>query len=107
MEARGKLYEAKYLESVKAFTGVREVFEVLTRDGGRIALATDCKGTRAGAVTWRKKSLGAKNRPQNGASVGRSDRAVSGETGVLSRSSRSGRYTVTRLTLCQMTVRPG
>lgn len=44
MEAQGKLYEAKHLESVKAFTGVRDVFEALTRDGGRIALATDCKG---------------------------------------------------------------
>jgi phosphoglycolate phosphatase-like HAD superfamily hydrolase len=44
LEARGKLYEGKYLASVKAFTGVREVFEALTSDGGRIALATDCKG---------------------------------------------------------------
>src|SRR4030088_488865 len=44
LEARGKLYEGKYLASVKVFTGVREVFEALTSDGGRIALATDCKG---------------------------------------------------------------
>ena len=44
MEAKSKLYEAKYLRSVKAFTGVRDVFEALTKRGGRIALATDCKG---------------------------------------------------------------
>jgi HAD superfamily hydrolase (TIGR01549 family) len=44
LEAQGKLYERKYLASVKAFTGVREVFETLTKEGGRIALATDCKG---------------------------------------------------------------
>ena len=29
---------------VKAFDGVREVFETLTQRGGKIALATDCKG---------------------------------------------------------------
>jgi phosphoglycolate phosphatase-like HAD superfamily hydrolase len=29
---------------VEAFGGVRAVFETLTRRGGRIALATDCKG---------------------------------------------------------------
>jgi phosphoglycolate phosphatase-like HAD superfamily hydrolase len=44
LEAQGKLYERKYLPSVKAFTGAREVFLALTREGGRIALATDCKG---------------------------------------------------------------
>jgi phosphoglycolate phosphatase-like HAD superfamily hydrolase len=44
LEAQGKLYERKYLASVQAFTGIREVFEALTKDGGRIALATDCKG---------------------------------------------------------------
>jgi HAD superfamily hydrolase (TIGR01549 family) len=44
LKAQSKLYEAKYLGSVKAFTGVREVFEALTAAGGRIALATDCKG---------------------------------------------------------------
>jgi HAD superfamily hydrolase (TIGR01549 family) len=38
------LYEEKYLESVKAFDGVRRIFETLTKAGGRIALATDCKG---------------------------------------------------------------
>jgi HAD superfamily hydrolase (TIGR01549 family) len=44
LEAQGKLYEKKYLASVKVFDGVREVFEALTKDGGKIALATDCKG---------------------------------------------------------------
>ncbi|MEA2836451.1 MAG: hypothetical protein QOD89_1001 [Bradyrhizobium sp.] len=44
LKAQNKLYEAKYLGSVKAFPGVREVFEALTGHGGRIALATDCKG---------------------------------------------------------------
>jgi phosphoglycolate phosphatase-like HAD superfamily hydrolase len=44
LEARGKIYEAKYLGSVKAFPGVRDLFQALTERGGRIALATDCKG---------------------------------------------------------------
>jgi phosphoglycolate phosphatase-like HAD superfamily hydrolase len=41
---QSKIYEAKYLESVRAFPRVREVFRALTKGGGRIALATDCKG---------------------------------------------------------------
>jgi HAD superfamily hydrolase (TIGR01549 family) len=44
MAVQGKIYEAKYLASVKAFAGVRDVFEALAEKGGRIALATDCKG---------------------------------------------------------------
>jgi HAD superfamily hydrolase (TIGR01549 family) len=44
LEAQSKLYEAKYLDSVKAFPGVRDAFDTLTRNGGRVALATDCKG---------------------------------------------------------------
>jgi phosphoglycolate phosphatase-like HAD superfamily hydrolase len=44
LDVQGKLYEADYLGSVKAFPGVRDVFEALTVGGGRIALATDCKG---------------------------------------------------------------
>jgi HAD superfamily hydrolase (TIGR01549 family) len=44
LEAQGKIYEEKYLASVKAFTGVRDVFGALTKGGGKIALATDCKG---------------------------------------------------------------
>jgi HAD superfamily hydrolase (TIGR01549 family) len=43
-KAQSKLYEAKYLKSVKPFAGVRDVFETLKTGGGRIALATDCKG---------------------------------------------------------------
>jgi HAD superfamily hydrolase (TIGR01509 family) len=41
LEARGKIYQDKYLGSVKAFAGVRDVFEALREGGGRIALATD------------------------------------------------------------------
>ena len=44
LQRQGKIYEADYLPSVKAFDGVREVFETLTQRGGKIALATDCKG---------------------------------------------------------------
>jgi HAD superfamily hydrolase (TIGR01549 family) len=44
LDIQSKLYEANYLQSVKAFPRVRDVFHVLTRGGGRIALATDCKG---------------------------------------------------------------
>jgi HAD superfamily hydrolase (TIGR01509 family) len=44
LEARGMIYEEKYLKSVKPFIGVRDVFKELTARGGRIALATDCKG---------------------------------------------------------------
>jgi HAD superfamily hydrolase (TIGR01549 family) len=44
LRAHAKIYETKYLHSVKAFGGVREVFETLTARGGKIALATECKG---------------------------------------------------------------
>jgi HAD superfamily hydrolase (TIGR01549 family) len=44
LSAQAKIYETRYLHSVKAFEEVRQVFETLTRRGGRIALATDCKG---------------------------------------------------------------
>jgi HAD superfamily hydrolase (TIGR01509 family) len=44
LEAQGKVYETKYLRTVTAFSGVRDVFEALRNRGGRIALATDCKG---------------------------------------------------------------
>ena len=44
LEAQGRMYEAEYLGSVKAFAGVRDVFGALREGGGRIALATDCKG---------------------------------------------------------------
>jgi phosphoglycolate phosphatase-like HAD superfamily hydrolase len=44
LNVHAKIYETKYLYNVKAFKDVRRVFETLTRRGGRIALATDCKG---------------------------------------------------------------
>ena len=44
LEAQVRMYEAKYLGSVKAFASVRDVFGDLREGGGRIALATDCKG---------------------------------------------------------------
>jgi phosphoglycolate phosphatase-like HAD superfamily hydrolase len=44
LERQKNIYECKYLSSVKAFDGIREQFEVLTQEGGKIALATDCKG---------------------------------------------------------------
>ena len=43
LEAEGKNYEAKYLTSVRAFTGIRPLFEAIRREGGKIAIATDCK----------------------------------------------------------------
>jgi HAD superfamily hydrolase (TIGR01549 family) len=42
LEAQGKNFQAKYLKSVRAFTGVRRLFEVIKRKGGKIAIATDC-----------------------------------------------------------------
>ncbi|MEA2943710.1 MAG: hypothetical protein QOD09_4239 [Bradyrhizobium sp.] len=44
MKAQRDIYQAKYLKTVKAFPGVAELFEALKHGGGRIALATDCKG---------------------------------------------------------------
>jgi len=44
LEDQGAIYESDYLPSVKAFDGVRDVFRTLVEQGGRIALATDCKG---------------------------------------------------------------
>jgi phosphoglycolate phosphatase-like HAD superfamily hydrolase len=44
LEVQAELYEGNYLGSVKAFPALRDVFEALTKAGGRIALATDCKG---------------------------------------------------------------
>jgi HAD superfamily hydrolase (TIGR01509 family) len=44
LEVRGMIYEEKYLKSVKPLIGVRDIFKELTARGGRIALATDCKG---------------------------------------------------------------
>jgi len=44
LQEQAHIYETKYLQSVKAFDGVREMFQELTERGGRLALATDCKG---------------------------------------------------------------
>src|SRR4051794_15359756 len=44
LEVQGTIYEKSYLDSVRPFDGVRGVFRALTERGGRIALATDCKG---------------------------------------------------------------
>ena len=44
LEAQRKMYETKYLGSVRAFTGFAGRVEALREGGGRIALATDCKG---------------------------------------------------------------
>jgi phosphoglycolate phosphatase-like HAD superfamily hydrolase len=38
------IFERDYLSSVKPFEGVRDVISALAEQGGRIALATDCKG---------------------------------------------------------------
>lgn len=38
------IYERAYLPSVKPFEGVRDIFNALTAKGGRVALATDCRG---------------------------------------------------------------
>ncbi|MET3840568.1 HAD-IA family hydrolase [Bradyrhizobium sp. OAE829] len=42
MQAR--IYRETYLNGVQPFEGIRDVFQSLVRQGGRIALATDCKG---------------------------------------------------------------
>ena len=44
LEVQGTIYEKSYLDSVRPFDGVRDVFRALTERGGRIALATDCRG---------------------------------------------------------------
>ncbi|MDE5454086.1 HAD-IA family hydrolase [Bradyrhizobium sp. CSA112] len=44
LEAKEKIYDGKYLAMAKPFAGVRDVLEAIAKAGGRIALATDCKG---------------------------------------------------------------
>ncbi|MEH2553680.1 HAD superfamily hydrolase (TIGR01549 family) [Bradyrhizobium algeriense] len=44
LEAKEKVYDGKYLAMAKSFAGVRDVLEAIAKAGGRIALATDCKG---------------------------------------------------------------
>jgi phosphoglycolate phosphatase-like HAD superfamily hydrolase len=44
LKAQGAIYEERHLHGVEAFDGVPDVFRSLVQQGGRIALATDCKG---------------------------------------------------------------
>jgi phosphoglycolate phosphatase-like HAD superfamily hydrolase len=44
LQEQTAIYERDYLPTVKAFDGIRDVFKVLSGQGGRIALATDCRG---------------------------------------------------------------
>jgi len=44
LKTQGTIYEEKYLDGVQPFNGIRDVFRSLIDQGGRIALATDCKG---------------------------------------------------------------
>jgi phosphoglycolate phosphatase-like HAD superfamily hydrolase len=44
LKTQGTIYEDKYLQGVTPFDGVRDVFRSLVDHGGRLALATDCKG---------------------------------------------------------------
>ena len=44
LEERRKIYERDYLPSVRPLEGARDVLRILKERGGRIALATDCKG---------------------------------------------------------------
>jgi phosphoglycolate phosphatase-like HAD superfamily hydrolase len=44
LEDRREIFERDYLPSVKPLEGARDVIKILAESGGRIALATDCKG---------------------------------------------------------------
>ena len=44
LETKEKIYDGKYLAMAKPFAGLRDVLEAIAKAGGRIALATDCKG---------------------------------------------------------------
>ncbi|MGB8608227.1 HAD family hydrolase [Bradyrhizobium sp.] len=46
MKAQGERYQKKYLETVRAFAGVRRLFEGIKSAGGKISLATDCQGAQ-------------------------------------------------------------
>ena len=50
LKAKGDIYEAKYLDEVRPFDGVRDVFRALVERGGKIALATDCKDLSSNAI---------------------------------------------------------
>jgi hypothetical protein len=53
LEAQGKIYEAKYLASVKAFAGVRDVFELLTMGGGKPSARTRWSRRRVAIMSGR------------------------------------------------------
>jgi HAD superfamily hydrolase (TIGR01549 family) len=42
LEAEGKNFQTRYLQSVRPFAGIRNLFEAIKREGGKIAIATDC-----------------------------------------------------------------
>jgi phosphoglycolate phosphatase-like HAD superfamily hydrolase len=44
LAADGQNYEKTFLPTVRAFTGVKELFKTIKAAGGAIAVATDCKG---------------------------------------------------------------
>ena len=44
LDNRREIFERDYLPSVKPLEGARDVIRILAEKGGRIALATDCKG---------------------------------------------------------------
>lgn len=44
LQKRGAIFEGEYLLSVKPFDGARDLFRALIEHGGKIAIATDCKG---------------------------------------------------------------
>jgi phosphoglycolate phosphatase-like HAD superfamily hydrolase len=44
LEDRREIYERDYLPSVKPFEAARDVIRILAEEGGRVALAADCKG---------------------------------------------------------------
>jgi phosphoglycolate phosphatase-like HAD superfamily hydrolase len=44
LQDRREIYERDYLPSVTPLEGARDVLRILAEQGGRIALATDCKG---------------------------------------------------------------
>lgn len=44
LKDQSAIYDRDYLSSDRAFDGVRNIFKHLTENGGRVALATDCKG---------------------------------------------------------------
>src|SRR3954464_8970579 len=46
LEAEGANYEKVYLNAVKPFPGVRNLFATIKSRGGTLALATDCDGSK-------------------------------------------------------------